>query len=44
MQQAVVQRDSCLKGTCCKEHGPEKGAESVDASNGCIHDEVEVDI
>lgn len=33
-----------MKGTGCKEHCPEKGAERVDSSNGCVHDEVEVDI
>lgn len=33
-----------MKGACCKEHSPEKGAEGVHPRNGCVHDEVEVDV
>lgn len=32
------------EGARCKEHGPEKGAEGIDPSNGRVDGEVETDV
>ena len=39
-----MQGGSCSEGACREEHGPEKGAEGVDTSDGRVHGEVETEV
>jgi len=43
-QEAAMQGGGRLEGACREEHGPEKGAEGVDTSDGRVHSEVETEV